>query len=92
MAVDLETVRLIVNASAYGLIPIGLLWIIAHYRFLTVALFGLFLHMAVVSVRTALMAVQVAVTVDWPDIHLTTAALSAVCLLVGVVQILRGDI
>ena len=89
MATNYSTLYLIANALAYGLIPIGLWWIIIHYRTLRIPLFGLFVHMAVVSVRAALLVHPVPIEINWDAIHLFTAALSAGCLIYGVVKMWR---
>lgn len=82
MATDILNV---VNIVAYGLIPIGLFWIIIHYPSLRVLLFGLFVHMLIVMVRTTLRTVYPETAGwDWHDIHLTTATFSALAFAFGI--------
>lgn len=72
----------VVNAVAYGIIPIGLWWIITHYPSLRITLLGLFLHMSVVCVKSALRVTHPYSQLwDWSNIHTATAVLSAGCLM-----------
>jgi hypothetical protein len=76
----------ITNIVAYGVIPLGLWWIIIHYRPLRLKMAGLFVHMIFVCVRTAMRAaVPESVFWDWNDLHTATAALGAVCLVAGII-------
>lgn len=70
----------IINALAYGVIPIGIWWIVVRFPALRLALLGLFIHMSLVCLRSALRVTHpYSVLWDWSDIHTATAVLSASC-------------
>jgi hypothetical protein len=76
-----------INIVAYGVIPLGLWWVIIHYKPTRLALSGLFVHMVIVCGRTAIRTFYPdSIFWDWNDLHTATAAISAVCLVVGILR------
>ena len=84
MAVDFPLIP-VITAIAYGVIPLGLWWVILHYPSLRVKLLGLFAHMLVVCVRSALRVTwPESVFWGWGEVHTVTAILSAICFIAGI--------